>query len=48
VIKLASLSNQDVMKSMGVKAYRVKDSDDKVGVIKSLMGLFPRLFGRTP
>lgn len=48
VIKLASLTDHDVMKSMGVEAYKVKDSDDKVGVIKSVMGLFARLFGRTP
>jgi hypothetical protein len=48
LIKLASLSNHDVMKSMGVEAYNVKDSDDKVGVIKAVRGLFARLFGSTP
>ena len=33
------------MKSMGVEAYKVKDSEDKVGVIKAVMGLFGRGFG---
>ena len=45
LIKLASLSNEEVMKSMGVEAYKVKDSDDKVGVIKAVIGMFRRLFG---
>jgi hypothetical protein len=45
LIKLVSLSNHDVMKSMNVDIYTVKDSEDKMSVIKGVMGLFSRLFG---
>lgn len=45
LIKLASLNNDEVMKSMGVEAYKVKDSEDKVGVINAVIEMFRKLFG---
>ena len=42
---IASLSDAEVMRAIGVEAYRVKDSDEKVGVIKAVVGFIGRLFG---
>ena len=47
LIKLASLNNEEVMRSTGVETYKVKDSEDKVGVIKMVIGMVRTLFGGT-